>query len=81
MGRDDTISIYSTSGGHLLVDVLGTIRRVGDTVSSGRLVGLASADRVLDTRTNGVPVGSGERISFGIPSGVDATLVSALVVP
>lgn len=80
VGLDGTFSIYSTSGGHLLVDVLGTFRRASETVSAGRLVSLPAADRVLDTREGGTPVATGQQVSFDVPSELDPTQVSALVV-
>lgn len=84
VGADGRYSIYTTSGGHVLVDVLGTFATpdgpVDERVRAGRLVGLDRSQRVLDTRGRGVPVATGELVSFGLPSGVDPTHVQALVV-
>jgi hypothetical protein len=80
VGTDRTISIYSTSGGDLLVDVLGTFEATDGPVSDGRLVGLTTARRVLDTRSVGAPLGSGQQVTFGVPDGLDPASVSALVV-
>lgn len=79
VGADRTISIYSTSGGDLLVDVLGTFELADDVATAGRFVGLPEARRVLDTRS-GEPVGTGQQIGIGMPPGVDPSTVAALVV-
>ena len=80
VGADDRYSIYTTSGGHLLVDVLGTFTAADGAVPDGRFVGVEPARRVLDTRTIGAPLASGEVVSFPVPDAVDPADVTALVV-
>lgn len=84
VGEDGRYSIYTTSGGHVLVDVLGTFATPAGSadqpVRAGRLVGLERSQRVLDTRGRGTPVMTGTRVAFGLPTGVDPTYVAALVV-
>ena len=80
VGADGTFSIYSTSGGDLLIDVLGTFESSDGPVAAGRLVELPAAQRVLDTRSTGVPVATGQQIGFGLPGGVNPAHVAALVV-
>jgi hypothetical protein len=80
VGRDGTLSIYSTSGGDLLVDVLGTFEATDGPVGAGRLVDLPVARRVLDTRAVGAPLGTGQQMNFAVPDGLDPAVVSALVV-
>lgn len=84
VGADGRYSIYTTSGGHVLVDVLGTFATPSEgndaAVRAGRLVGLPRSQRVLDTRRAGAPAVTGARVSFGLPSGVDPRHVDALVV-
>lgn len=80
VGAGGRYSIYTTSGGHLLVDVLGTFTATDGPVPDGRFVRLPEAERVLDTRVVGAPLGSGQVTSFGLPAGVPADHVAALVV-
>jgi hypothetical protein len=82
VGDNGTFSVYAPSGGDLVVDVLGTFGAAAQGVTAGRLIGLTTPQRVLDTRRDGArtPLRTGQRIEFGLPSGVDPTHVSALVV-
>jgi hypothetical protein len=83
VGDSGTFSVYTPSGGDLVIDVLGTFRSAGEpSPAGGRLIGLTTPQRALDTRTDGrgTPLRTGQRIEFGLPTGVDRTHVSALVV-
>jgi hypothetical protein len=83
VGDNGTISVYARSGGDLVVDVLGTFNTAAEPeMTAGRLIGLITPQRVLDTRRDGqrTPLRTGQRIEFGLPTGVDPTHVSALVV-
>ncbi|MEX2625365.1 MAG: S8 family serine peptidase, partial [Ilumatobacteraceae bacterium] len=80
VGTGERFSVYNTAGGHLLVDVLGTFTATGGAVTGGRFVDLPAAQRVLDTRTGGQPVGSGGITSFGVPDTVERADIAALVV-
>lgn len=81
VGADGRISIYSTSGGHLLVDVLGTFVATTGAVRDGRLETLASAQRVLDTRNSPgrVPVATGQQITVPLPAVPNPSHVAAVV--
>jgi hypothetical protein len=50
VGADGTIDIFSQSGGHVVVDMLGAYASSGPT-AGGRLQPLAAPQRILDTRS------------------------------
>jgi hypothetical protein len=50
VGADGTIDIFSQSGGHVVVDMLGSYVVTGAT-TAGRLQTLSAPQRILDTRT------------------------------
>lgn len=77
---DGRFSVYSTTGGDLVVDVLGVFEESADPTRAGRLVSLPSARRVLDTRDLGRRVRTGEQATIPLPTGVDPREVAALVV-
>ena len=53
----------------------------GGPTTDGRFVGLDTSQRVLDTRRDGgQPLATGGTINFGLPSGVPANQIEALVV-
>jgi hypothetical protein len=76
-----SISIYSTGGGHVVVDLVGWFRDAPDEVREGRFVELPVAERVLDTRATptGPLVGAGT-VAVPLPVGVPTGEASALVV-
>jgi len=83
LGQGGAISIYSNTGGNAIVDVLGYFTAaVGGLATDGRFVGLDTSQRVLDTRRDGSrqPLATGTTINFGLPSGVPANQIEALVV-
>ena len=53
IGADGSISLYSTGGGDLVVDLLGSFVPTAATVAEGRFVPLEVPERVLDSRTDG----------------------------
>ena len=50
VGADGTVDVYSQSGGHLVVDMLGSYEASGAT-ASGRFLPLAVPGRIFDSRT------------------------------
>jgi hypothetical protein len=82
VGADGSISIYSIAAAHVVVDLLGWFEAAPAAVSAGRFVGLGTAQRLLDTRSDApvAPLGSGEIRTVPLPRGVDSDDVDALVV-
>ncbi|MGH9135022.1 MAG: S8 family serine peptidase [Ilumatobacteraceae bacterium] len=81
VGQNGSISIYSNTGGNAIVDVLGYFTPAGAAPTDGRFVGLATPRRVLDTRRDGgQPLTTNATIDFGLPAGVAAEHIQALVV-
>jgi hypothetical protein len=81
VGHDGRISVYANTGGDLLVDLLGWFAPADGAVAGGRFVPTDPAIRVLDTREGPrIPVVTDQVVSFGVPPGLDASHVSALVV-
>jgi hypothetical protein len=83
IGQGGSISIYSNTGGNAIIDVLGYFTAAAGAASSdGRFVGLDVSQRVLDTRRDGSrqPLATGSTIDFGLPAGVPANQIEALVV-
>jgi hypothetical protein len=79
IGDGGTISLYTNSGGHLVVDVLGYFRAAPQPVSGGRFVELTAPQRVLDTRTEGGPLANRVPRQVPWPAEVDMSQVQALV--
>ncbi len=81
VGQNGTISIYTNTGGNLLVDVFGYFAVAGGTTSAGRLVSLPTPIRARDTRSgpSPAPLQSGNTIDVAVPPGVPAAEVAALV--
>jgi len=85
VGAEGKISIYSVSGGNVIVDVLGYFAPTAETTSAGRFIGIDPV-RTLDTRTtNLVPSGwvphqpNGESVVVPVPATVPSVGVSAIV--
>lgn len=53
VGADGSVDVYSQSGGHLIVDVVGVFTGAGATVSSDGLFVPIEPTRFLDTRRSG----------------------------
>jgi Beta-lactamase enzyme family len=83
LGADGAISVYSQSGGHLLVDVVGWITGPGaPAATAGRYVTFPAARRVADTRMGFGDVDrltddSTVTINADVPA--DATAVAAVL--
>ena len=85
VGADGRVAL-ATGGGstHLVVDVVGYV--IGTGPSGGHLRALAPL-RLVDTRTTGVPLASGQRLTQrvagrgGVPSGASAALLTLTAVP
>ena len=80
VGGDGSVSIYTSGGSHILVDVMGYYESTNQSVRAGRFLPLAPS-RVIDTR--GAPVGAGGILSVplaghnGVPaSGADAVVLN-----
>lgn len=81
IGDNGRVSIYSSAGGDVVVDLLGWFEGVVDPPSAGRFVELPSAQRLLDSRDAPAnPLDSGDVIMVPMPTGVSASLVDSLVV-
>lgn len=82
IGDGGRISIYSSGGGDVVVDLLGWFEGVVGPPSAGRFVELPSAQRLLDSRVDApaVPLATGAVRMVPMPSGVAASLVDSLVV-
>lgn len=81
IGAGGRLSIYSSAGGDVVVDLLGWFEGVVDPPSAGRFVELPSAQRLLDSRTGSAkPLGSGDIRMVPMPTGVRASQVGSLVV-
>lgn len=82
VGQGGAISIYSNTGGNMIVDVLGYFVPTGGASTDGRFVALGTPERVLDTRRDGdrLPLVTNGVLSFGVPAGLPAGQVEALVV-
>jgi lipoprotein-anchoring transpeptidase ErfK/SrfK len=53
VGADGTVTVFSQTGGHLVVDMLGSYQASGAT-SPGRFVPLSAPRRIVDTRDTAV---------------------------
>lgn len=78
LGTTGALSLFSQSGTHLIVDLLGYYVPVTAPVSSGRFQAIPTV-RVLDTRTNGAAPAVVD-FSLGSVAGIPAGRASALVV-
>lgn len=79
IGENGTISLYTVASGDLVVDVLGYFTAAPQPVAAGRFIDLASPQRVLDTRIDGVPLANRVPRAVPSPAGVDMSQVRALV--
>jgi hypothetical protein len=66
----------------VVVDVLGWFAPAAPLIAGGRFVGLDTAERLVDTRTDepAAPITQGEVRAVPMPSGVDHDEIAALVV-
>ncbi len=82
IGENGSISLISSGGGHLVVDLLGSFVAAPGAVAGGRFVELPVAERVLDTRLapSPGPLTSLQARRVPLPAGLDPVNVSALVV-
>lgn len=85
LGDDGQVSLFSSGGGHLVVDVFGYFEQTGSS-SSGRLIGV-DPGRIFDTRPGSpeagpeLKVGAGETFTVDVTgtNGVPEVGVSAVV--
>lgn len=71
VGADGMVDIFSQSGGHLVVDMLGTYQTSAAT-AAGRLQTLASPQRILDTRAS-VLLEPNTSLTVNVPGGAGAS--------
>jgi hypothetical protein len=65
IGADGSVDIFSLSGGHVVVDMLGTYE-LSSAAAAGRFAPLASPSRILDTRSIW-PVGADSTTEVQVP--------------
>jgi hypothetical protein len=82
IGDNGSVSLTSTGGGHLVVDLLGYFEAAAGPVAAGRFVELPVAERVLDTRTGSpsTPLQTLQPRPVRLPTGVDPAAIASLVV-
>lgn len=78
VGSGGRLSVYSMTGGHVVVDVQGVYETVGVAPAEGRFVALPPT-RLLDTRDDQSPWGDGETrgidfTSHGVPADASAVV-------
>jgi peptidoglycan hydrolase-like protein with peptidoglycan-binding domain len=74
VGSDGVVDVYSSGGGHVIVDLIGYYTPAA-TATSGRFEPLGAPKRVLDTR--GVATfGAGETRAFTVPGAAGASAVA-----
>ena len=71
IGADGSVDVYSLTGGHVIVDMLGTYEASG-AAAAGRFTPLASPSRIVDTRTF-LPLGPDSAIDVRVPGGAGAS--------
>jgi hypothetical protein len=75
VGLDGLVDVYSSSGGNVIVDMLGYYSPA-DTATSGRFLPLAAPSRLADTRTSNTPMAAGETRDFTAPGAAGASAVA-----
>lgn len=90
VGADGAITIYSQSGGHVLVDIAGTFTGSASPTSAAGLFVPVTPSRLADTRdplntpvTGPIPTGGQVTVQtanrFGIPAGAAAVALNATI--
>ncbi len=74
VGADGVVDIYSSGGGHAIVDLLGYYTPA-DSSAAGRFQALPAPSRVLDTR-NVATFNPGETRNFAVPGAAGANAVA-----
>lgn len=85
VGDDGKVSLFTSGGGHLVVDTFGYFEQTGSS-TSGRLIGITPS-RIFDTRPNSpqpgpkgkVPAGGTMEVAVTNTNGVPASGVTAVV--
>ena len=75
VGADGLVDVYSSSGGNVVVDMLGYYSPAA-TATAGRFLPLASPSRMADTRTTNTPMAPGETRDFAAPGAAGASAVA-----
>ena len=71
VGADGLVDVFTQSGGHVVVDMLGSYQLSGAT-AAGRLLPLAAPKRILDTRDSALLAGD-STTTFNVPNANGAT--------
>ena len=71
VGADGIVDVYTSTGGNVIVDLLGYYTPA-DTATAGRFQALAAPTRVMDTR-NIAPFKPGEARNFTVPGAAGAS--------
>ena len=72
VGPSGTVDIFTSGGGDVVVDMLGSYTTPAGATTSGRFVPLAAPSRMLDTRNNASAFGLGETRTYALPAAVGA---------
>jgi len=78
VGADGLVDVFSQSGGHLVVDMLGSYE-LSDASTTGRFQPLARPERIFDTR-NFLVVAPGSTTEVRVPASLGAMVAAAAVV-
>ena len=79
LGINGSVDIYSSGVNDIVVDINGAYVPVSAAVSAGRFVALEAANRALDTRNRGYPVGSGQTEHVDLQLVVPADAIAVVV--
>jgi peptidoglycan hydrolase-like protein with peptidoglycan-binding domain len=74
VGADGVVDVYTSAGGHVIVDLLGYYTPAA-TATAGRFQALAAPTRVLDTR-HVATFSAGETRTFTVPGAAGASAVA-----
>ena len=75
VGLDGLVDVYSSSGGNVIVDMLGYYSPAA-TATAGRFLPLAAPSRMADTRVTNTPMAAGETRDFTAPGAAGASAVA-----
>lgn len=80
VGADGSVSIFTQSGGHVVVDMLGSYQ-VSDATAAGRLLPLPTPERILDTR-DFLAIGAQQSVNVHVPeaNGASAAVLSVTTI-
>jgi hypothetical protein len=80
VGADGTVTVFSQTGGHLIVDMLGSYQGSG-AAAAGRFVPLAAPQRIVDTRNSAVvPPDTITEVRVPDANGANAAVLNVTVI-